>query len=389
MNEMNEAEFQRQLTEWRHYLHANPESAFEEVHTAEFVASNLKEMGLEVCTGIGKTGIVASMKAGSGDATIGIRADMDAICLAEQGVHTYTSRNSGKMHACGHDGHTATLMGAALLLARQRNFNGTVRFIFQPAEEPGYGARAMIEDGLFSKFPVDEIYGLHNAPFLPAGTIHTCCGGIMASEDDFIIRITGKGGHASSPHQGNDPLASAVEIYQGIQTIVSRSMNPLHPAVISVTEFLTDGAHNAIPTHVELKGDARSCSTQDQMLIESRMRSICEGVSQMNHVECKLSYTHEFYPLCNTARCVDTAVKAARRVVGEERVDGNCEAWMGSEDFAAFLKEVPGCFVFLGSGSSSEPSQNTPLHNAEFDYNDQILITGAKFWAELVRQRLA
>ena len=385
---MDQKEFQQRLTQWRQFLHAHPEAAFEEENTARFVADTLRELGLEVHTGIGKTGVVGTLKAREGGAAIGIRADMDAICLTERGEHPYASQNPGKMHGCGHDGHMATLLGAAWLLSESRDFRGTVRFIFQPAEEPGHGARAMIDDGMFQRFPMDEIYGLHNAPFLPAGTINTRYGGIMASEDDFTIKITGKGGHASSPHQGIDPLAVAVEIYQGLQTIVSRNVNPLHPAVISCTEFLTDGAHNAIPTHVEIRGDVRICAPEDQALIEARMRSICEGVCQMNGAACEFTYTHEFYPLVNTPRCVDTAVEAARKTVGEEQVDGNCEAWMGSEDFAVFLQEVPGCFVLLGSGPHIKLSENTPLHNAVYDYNDAVLGTGARFWAELVRQRL-
>ncbi len=203
----------------------------------------------------------------------------------------------------------------------------------------------------------------------------------MASEDDFTIKITGRGGHASAPHTGIDPLASAVEIYQGIQTIISRNVNPQHPAVISVTEFITDGAHNAIPTNVEMRGDARSCSAEDRRLIEMRMRKICESVCEMNGAECSFTYTHAFLPLCNTKECADNAAAAARIVVGDENVNADCEPWMGSEDFAAFLEYVPGCFVFLGSGAR-DGGEAVPLHNALYDYNDGVLETGAEFWAE-------
>lgn len=380
--------FKEQLIKWRHFLHQHPECAFEEKATAQFVATTLMDMGLEVHTGIGGTGVVATLKAGNGSSIIGIRADMDAINLTERNSHNHVSVTPGKMHGCGHDGHVTTLLGAAYLLTEQKNFNGTVRFIFQPAEEPGRGAQAMIDDGFFEKFPIDEIYGLHNIPFLPAGVIHTRAGGIMASEDDFSIKITGKGGHASSPHTGIDPLAVACELYLSLQTIVSRNVNPLHSAVVSCTEFHADGAHNAIPTHVEILGDTRSYTKEDQILIENRMKTICEGICNMNGAACEFQYTHEFYPVINTQQCVDMVVKAANSIVGPENVNASCEPWMASEDFAAFLNRVPGCFVFLGSGKSASISDNIPLHNAEFDYNDEVLQIGVEFWAELVRKRL-
>ncbi|WP_304509398.1 M20 aminoacylase family protein [Anaerotignum sp.] len=382
---MDSRDLKKQLIIWRHMLHQNPETAFEEKKTAEFVAEKLKELGMEVHTGIGGTGVVASLSAGDGKAVIGIRADMDAINLKELSDHDHVSKNAGKMHGCGHDGHTATLLGAAVLLAETKNFNGTVRFFFQPAEEPGHGAKAMMDDGLFEKYPVDEIYGLHNAPFLPAGVIHTRTGGIMASEDNFKIRITGQGGHASSPHQGIDPLTSASQIYLALQTIVSRNGNPLHPIVISCTEWHTDGAHNAIPTHVEILGDTRSCSKEDQILIENRMREVSQGICTMNGAKCEFDYTHEFNPVLNDKNCVDTVIRAAIQTVGKEKVDENCEPWMASEDFAAYLNQVPGCFLLLGSGKTEE---NIPLHNAMFDYNDEVLMTGAELWKNLVEERL-
>lgn len=385
---MNNLELINQLVEWRHYLHQNPESAFQEENTAKFVAEKLMEMGYEVETGIGKTGVVASLKVGDGTGVIGLRADMDAINMTEKGEIPYASKNCGKMHACGHDGHTATLLGAAKLLSERKNFNGTVRLIFQPAEEPGKGAQAMIDDGFFEKFTVDEIYGLHNMPFLPEGTIHTRPLGILASEDNFVIKIKGKGSHASSPHVGIDPLVTAAQIIVSLQTIVSRNVNPLNQAVISCTELHTDGVHNAIPSNVEISGDTRSFSTEVQELIETRMRSISEGICQMNGAECEFEYTHEFAPTINWEKCVDVVVKVAKNVVGEDKVNTNCEPWMASEDFGNFLKYVPGCFLFLGSGKSTEVSKNIPLHNSQYDYNDDVLLTGAEFFAELIRIRL-
>ncbi len=385
---MNSDNFERQLTEWRHYLHAHPESAFEEKHTSEFLAVVLTDMGLEVHRNIGGTGIVANLTVGDGKGIIGIRSDIDAINLTEVGKHPYTSQNPGKMHACGHDGHMATVLGAAKLLTERKNFNGTVRFIFQPAEETGKGAFAMMQDGLFERFPVDEIYGMHNMPGMPAGSISTRAGGIMASEDNFVIRIKGQGSHASSPHMGKDPIVIASEIVLALQTIISRNMNPNVPAVISCTEFITDGIRNAIPTNVEIKGDTRSYTTEVQKLLEERMRTISEGICQINGAECQFEYTHEFAPTVNWADCVEIAVKAAQNVVGKNNVDGNCQPWMASEDFGAFLQKTPGCFVFIGNGDDSEGIGNVPLHNSSYDFNDKILTIGAEYFAELIKVRL-
>jgi amidohydrolase len=385
---MADGNFEKQLTEWRYYLHAHPESAFEEKHTSEFLAEVLTDMGLEVHRYIGGTGIVANLTVGDGKGIIGIRADMDAINLTEEVEHPYKSQNSGKMHACGHDGHMATILGAAKLLTERKNFNGTVRFIFQPAEEIGKGAFAMMQDGLFERFPVDEIYGMHNMPGMPTGFISTRVGGIMASEDNFVIRIKGQGSHASSPHMGKDPIVIASEIVLALQTIISRNINPNVPAVISCTEFITDGIRNAIPTNVVIKGDTRSYLPEVQKLLEERMRTISEGICKINGAECQFEYTHEFAPTVNWEECVDMAVRAARNVVGENMVDGNCLPWMASEDFGAFLQKIPGCFVFIGNGEDSEGVGNVPLHNSSYDFNDKILKIGVEYFAELIKVRL-
>lgn len=381
-------EFREQLISWRHYLHQYPETAFEEKTASELVAREMRTMGIEVEEGIGGTGVVGTLKAGDGSEVIGIRADMDALNIKECSDHDHVSLNEGKMHGCGHDGHTATLLGAAKLLAESKDFNGTVRFIFQPAEEPGLGAKAMIDDGLFDRFPMDEIYAMHNAPFIKEGRVHTKVGGMMTSEDDFTIRITGKGGHASSPHEGVDPLACFSEIYLALQTVVSRNSHPAHPVVISCTEIETDGGHNAIPTHVEVRGDARATSPKDQQLIETRMREIVEGICTMNHADWEFEYTHEFMPVVNDTSCVDHVVRVAETVFGAENVDGSSDPWMASEDFALFAAEVPGCLLLMGSGRSDDPSENISLHQNIYDYNDDILESGANFWAELVRDRL-
>lgn len=385
---MKNEDFEKQLIEWRHYLHSHPESAFEERNTSDFLAKVLTDMGLEVHRNIGGTGIVANLTVGEGKGIIGIRSDIDAINLTEVGQHPYASKNPGKMHACGHDGHMATLLGAAKLLTERKNFNGTVRFIFQPAEETGKGAFAMMKDGLFDRFPVDEIYGMHNMPGMPAGAISTRAGGIMASEDNFVIRIKGQGSHASSPHVGKDPIVIASEIVLALQTIISRNMNPNVPAVISCTEFITDGIRNAIPTNVVIKGDTRSYTPEVQKLLEERMKTISEGICKINGAECQFEYTHEFAPTVNWEECVEIAVQAAKNVVGEKNVDGNCQPWMASEDFGAFLEKVPGCFVFIGNGDDSEGVGNIPLHNSSYDFNDKILKIGAEYFAELIKVRL-
>ena len=383
---MNKEELKKQLIEWRHYLHTHPEAAFEEVNTSAFVAEKLREMGIEVETGVGKTGVVGTLKVGDGDRVIGLRADMDCICLQEATGLPYQSQNENRMHACGHDGHTTTLLGAAKLLSESKDFSGTVRFVFQPAEEPGHGSLAMIEDGFFERFPIDEMYGLHNWPNWPAGTFALREGGIMASEDNFTIRIKGKGGHASSPNLTKDPLVTAAEIVLALQTIVARNVTPTDTAVVSCTEFETDGAHNAIPSNVVIKGDTRSFSPEVSKLIEERMRAICEHICSMNNSECEFTYTHEFAPTVNHAENVKYAADAGRAVVGPDKVIDNCPPLMGSEDFGRFIQEVPGCFLFLGN--LRDGVEGTPLHNSHFDYNDDVLMTGAEFFAELVRQRL-
>jgi amidohydrolase len=385
---MSNTAFEKQLIEWRHYLHAHPESAFAETSTSEYIAKALTAMGLEVHRSIGGTGIVACLTVGDGAGSIGIRVDMDAINLSEAGEHPYSSQNPGKMHGCGHDGHMAVALGAARLLAERKNFNGTVRFIFQPAEEPGKGAYAMIRDGLFERFPIDEIYGMHNMPGLPAGSISTRAGGIMASEDNFVIAIKGQGSHAARPHMSKDPLVIAAEIILAIQTIISRNVDPNLPAVISCTELHTDGTRNAIPTHVEIKGDTRSYTPVVQKLLEERMRSISEGICKMHGAECEFTYSNEFEPTVNWPECVAIAVAAAQSVVGDNHVDANVQPMMISEDFGVFLQKIPGCFVFIGNGADPDEAGNIPLHNSCYDFNDKILRIGAEYFAALIQLRL-
>ncbi len=373
---------------WRHDFHRYPETGFNEQRTARQVAQVLQALGLEVHGGIGGTGVVASLTVGQGTGVIGLRADMDALALAESAPgRAWASQHAGCMHACGHDGHMAMLLGAAQLLVRRRDFDGTVRFIFQPAEEHGRGAAAMLADGLLERFPMDEIYGLHNIPGMPAGHIATRTGGIMASEDNFAIRITGRGGHAARPHMAVDPLVIGAEIVLALQTIVARALDPQQPAVVSCTEFITDGIRNAIPTEVLIKGDTRSYAPEVQQLLQARMRALCAGIAGAHGAQCSVEYTHEFAPTVNWPQCVDVAVRAAQAVVGADRVDAATPPMMISEDFGRFLQAIPGAFVFLGNGAGTEAG-SVPLHNARYDFNDQILPVGARYFAELARTRL-
>ncbi|MBP0619584.1 M20 aminoacylase family protein [Cupriavidus consociatus] len=376
------------LSSWRHELHRHPETGFEEVRTSDFVAKLLSGMGMEVHRGIGGTGLVASLRVGDGRGVIGLRADMDALAIHEKAPdRSHASQTEGKMHACGHDGHMAMILGAAKLLADRRDFNGTVRFIFQPAEEHGRGAKAMMQDGLFERFPIDAIYGAHNMPGLPAGNIATRAGGIMASEDNFVIHVKGQGTHAARPHMGIDPIMIGAEIVLALQTIVSRNLDPSLPAVISCTEFITDGIRNAIPTNVIIKGDTRSYTPAVQSLLETRMREISEGICRMHGAACTFAYTHEFAPTVNWEQCVPVALEAARNIVGEDRVNGSVDPMMISEDFGAFLQAVPGAFVFIGNGESGTPG-GVPLHNNRYDFNDDVLTIGARYFAEIARLSL-
>ena len=377
-----------QLSGWRRQLHAMPETGFEEAKTSAFVASVLKALGLEVHTGIGGTGLVANLKVGNGKGVIGLRAEMDALNITEVPTdRPYASATPGKMHACGHDGHMSIVLGAARLLRERQDFDGTVRFIFQPAEEHGRGAKAMMDDGLFTRFPVDEIYGLHNMPGMRAGTIATRTGGLMASEDNFVIHVKGRGTHFARPHMGIDPIVIGAQIVLALQAIVSRTLDPGAQAVVSCTEFITDGIRNAIPSNVVIKGDTRSYDPEVQKMLAARMREISEGICRMHGAACDFSYTHEFAPTVNWAECVPVAVAAATAVVGAENVDANVAPMMISEDFGAFLKVVPGAFVFLGNGAEGAPG-STPLHNGSYDFNDEVLATGARYFAEIVRLRL-
>ena len=373
---------------WRRHLHRFPETEFDVYQTAEFIASLLRERGLEVHEGIGQSGLVAVLRKGSNPdrKAIALRADMDAMPIEEQNTFDYRSQHEQKMHACGHDGHSAMLLGAASHLAGQDSFNGTVVFIFQPNEEHGLGARAMIDDGLFQRFPVTECYGLHNLPGLEAGVLAMRPGAIMASENLFQIDITGRGGHASSPHLCIDPTIVAAQIVLSLQTITSRTANPLEAVVVSVTEILTDGARNVIPGNVTIKGDCRTFSEANTVLVEKRLAEIANATAEMYGATCKVSFSREFIVSVNSEAETKAAVKAALSVNGPGRVDADCEPRSFSEDFAHMQSVVPGCYAFLGNGTDSVGG--CMLHNPNYDFNDEILATGANYWIALVEQQL-
>ncbi|MBZ9896318.1 M20 family metallopeptidase [Mesorhizobium sp. BR1-1-6] len=373
----------QEMTGWRRDLHAHPEFGFEEKRTAAFVAAKLREFGLDdVTEGVGGTGVVGTLKRGSGNRAIALRADMDALRITEQSAVAYGSQNPGIMHACGHDGHTTMLLGAAKLLAGEGGFNGTVRFIFQPAEEWGRGALAMLDDGLMRRFPFDEIFGLHNLPGLPIGRFETRPGPMMSAEDIFEIVLRGRGGHAAGPQDGRETLVAACALVTNLQTIVSRRLSPADISVVSVTELITDGTRNALPGLARILGDARSFRPEVSAEIEKQMRTIAAGTAAAYNVTAEVAYSREFVPLHNDAELVDEAFAAAGNVFAPEGVAVAREPMTGSEDFARFLAHVPGCFVFLGNGDTA------PLHNPSYDFNDDGLLFGTNFHAAVVRRRL-
>lgn len=375
------------LRRWRHDLHRIPETGFAEHRTGDYLAHELADLGLEVTRGIGGTGLVASVRGAPGDRAVALRADMDGLPLPERGDRPYRSVHDGVMHACGHDGHMAMLLGAGQALAAARDFAGAVHLVFQPAEEHGLGAKAMIADGLFDRFPVAAMFGLHNMPGFPAGSLHTRVGGFMAAEDHFEIRITGRGGHASQPQMVVDPIVVAAEIVLALQTIVARNVHPTDPAVVSCTEIVTDGARNAIPGEVVVRGDARSFSADVRALLERRMRTLCAAIGEAHGATCSVTWTHEFEPTVNDPAATGLAVAAGRRTVPADRLDPDCAPIMGSEDFGVFADVVPACFANLGNGVEAGAG-GTPLHSPDYDFNDDVLTTGAAYLHNIVRTAL-
>ncbi|MBO3762427.1 M20 aminoacylase family protein [Ciceribacter sp. L1K22] len=378
------AELQREVTEWRRHLHANPEILYEVEQTAAFVAQKLKEFGVdEVVTGLGRTGVVGVIKGrGESNRAIGLRADMDALPLEEISGKPWASQSPGKMHACGHDGHTAMLLGATKYLCETRNFNGSVVVIFQPAEEGGRGALAMVEDGLMDRFGIQEVYGMHNMPGKNLGSFAIRKGGIMAAPDKFSITITGRGGHAAEPHNTADTIVIGAQIVNALQVIAARNANPLRSVVVSVTQFHAGTTHNIIPEEAIITGTVRSLDEGVRDLAERRIREIAEGIAAAHDARIAYDYERACPVTVNHAAETEHAARAAIDIAGTASVDTDVDASMAGEDFAFMLQSRPGAYIMIGNG-------DTPgLHNPAYDFNDEVIPYGISYWVRLAEQRL-
>ncbi len=379
------AEFHGDMTRWRRDIHAHPETAFEEERTADVVADLLGEFGLEVHRGLAKTGVVGTLKAGNGKRRIGLRADLDALHIHEKNDFAHRSTHDGKMHACGHDGHTTMLLGAARYLAETRNFDGTIHFIFQPAEENEGGGRVMIEDGLFDLFPCEEVYGMHNAPGIPVGRFAMREGPFLAAFDIFEITIRGVGTHAAMPDHGVDPMIPAAQIVLALQSLASRETSPLDTVVVSVTQFHGGDTWNVIPDNVVLRGTCRWFGAKVRDALESSMLRIVEGIAAAHRCEAHLRYERRYPATVNSTRETAFAADVAAGIVGPGNVDRSFQPAMGSEDFAFMLQEKPGCYVLIGNGPLEG---GCLLHSPHYDFNDTILPLGASYWARLAESAL-
>lgn len=374
----------RTMTAWRHHLHSNPEFGFEEHSTADFILARLREFGItDVRSNVGGTGIVATLRAGTGNKSIGFRADMDALKITEINNLPYKSEYPGLMHACGHDGHTAILLGVAKHLSQNPDFDGIVHLIFQPAEEWGQGMQAMIDDGLGTEIEFEEVYGLHNMPGIPVGHFATRTGALMGAEDNFEITVRGSGGHSSRPHQMKDALVAACSVVTELQTVVSRTIAPTDFAVVSVTELTSDGTRNAIAGTAVISGDVRSFDTEVSKVVETAISRIAVGVANAHGCHAEMTYDRVFVPLINDADMTENAAKAALAITNDvANVDDKTPRVGASEDFARLLQHVPGNFTYFGNGDSAQ------LHNPSYDFNDDALIWGLKFFTRLAADRL-
>lgn len=383
-----------ELQRIRRDLHAYPELSFEENRTSDLVAQKLTEWNIPVRRGLGSTGVVGIIKSGTSERAIGLRADMDALPLQELNEFPHASRNTGKMHACGHDGHMAMLLGAAHHLARQRNFDGTVYLIFQPAEEGGGGAKRMMDEGLFSEYPMEAVFGMHNWPGLPVGSFGVREGTMMASSNEFELVIHGKGAHAAQPHMGIDPIMVALQVGQGWQTIMSRNKNPVDSAALSITQIHAGSATNVIPERASMIGTVRTFSTEALDLIESRMRAIAEHTACAYGATTEFRFKRNYPPLINHVKETAFAIEVMQSIVGLAHINTSVEPTMGAEDFAFMLQQKPGCYVFIGNGEGDHRDMGhglgpCNLHNPSYDFNDQLLPIGATYWVRLVEAYLA
>jgi hippurate hydrolase len=381
------AAFAPEMAEWRRTIHQHPETCFEEEMTSELVAQKLAQWGIEVHRGIAKTGLVGVLRNGSSGRSIGLRADMDALPMPEETGLPYASKVPGKMHACGHDGHTTMLLGAAKYLAETRNFDGTVHFIFQPAEEGGAGGKVMVDEGLFSRFPCDAVYGVHNDTELKLGECSVVAGPVLAASDRLEIHISGTGGHAARPHTTIDQVLVGAQIVVALQSIVARRVDPLDSAVISLCQFHAGTASNVIPETAEIKGTVRTLRPETQDAMERLITQIAEGTAAAHGAAARVIYRRGYPPTVNHAAETERAALAAAKVMGTERVIRQRLPKMGGEDFSFMLLERPGCFVNLGQADGAKGS--VPVHNTKYDFNDDLLPVGASFFAALVEQELA
>ncbi|HSI00299.1 MAG TPA: M20 aminoacylase family protein [Reyranella sp.] len=375
-----------ELTAIRRDIHAHPELGFEEERTAKIVAGKLKEWGCEVVTGVGKTGVVGTIRVGNNPRAIGLRADMDALPMDEHNTFDHRSRHQGRMHACGHDGHTTMLLGAAQYLSATRNFDGTVHFIFQPAEEGRGGAEAMVKDGLFQKFPCEQIFGMHNRPKLEVGKFAIRPGPQMAGGGLFDIHITGKGAHGARPETGIDPVIIATQIISALQSVVSRNVAPLDSAVISVTQMHAGDAYNVIQQEAVLRGTIRAFRKETMALVKERIETISAGIAKTLGGAAKADVRIAFPPLVNDRDSVNFIADVAESIVGKENMNREGPYVMASEDFSYMLEKVPGAFINIGNGGGEGGCE---VHNPGYDFNDEIIALGATLWSRVVETKLA
>jgi len=373
------------LTEWRRDFHAHPELAFEEERTSALVAERLESFGIEVDRGLAKTGVVGTLKAGTGNRAIALRADMDALPMQESNDFAHASKTPGKMHGCGHDGHTTMLLGAAKYLAETKDFDGTIYFIFQPAEEGEGGAEVMVQEGLFEKFPAEAVYGMHNWPGMPVGEFAVSAGPMMASFDVFDLVIRGQGGHGAMPHQGIDSILVAAEVVGALQSIASRNTDPVDALVVSVTQIHGGDAYNVIPDEVKLAGTVRSFREEVRDTVEPAMKRIADGVCAAYGATAELRYEKLYPATVNSVEETEQAAAAATALVGGDAIQRNPVPSMGAEDFAFMLRERPGSYVWVGNGAGEGGCM---LHNPGYDFNDEIIPIGASYWATLAEQVL-
>jgi amidohydrolase len=378
------ADLHAEITAWRRDLHAHPELQYDVHRTAASVAEKLKSFGCdEVVTGIGKTGVVGVIRGRkAGAKVVGLRADMDALPIEEATSLPYKSTAPGKMHACGHDGHTAMLLGAAKYLADTRNFAGTAVMIFQPAEEGGDGARAMLRDGLFDRFGIQEVFGMHNYPGMPVGQFAIRSGPLMASTDSIAIKLEGKGSHAAWPHLGVDPVLVGAQIVNALQSIVARNVDPLESAVISICVFQAGQADNVIPQQATLRGTVRALSPQVRALLKTRVREVVEGTAKLYGAKAELSYATGYPVLVNDEGRAAFAASVADEIAGKDKVDRDTPPLMGAEDFAYMLEQRPGAFIYVGNGDSAM------LHHPAYDFNDDAIPVGTSYWVRLAETAL-